>query len=104
MQSEAGQTESTYTFSELTFHYADGRNESFTVYEALDGATTQQGIQVKVRHILKKEWWILQLPEQSVFINIDNVIKVEAKPPLVQIQGEDVFSEADRITALSRGH
>lgn len=103
MQSAADQGESTYTFSELTFYYADGRNETFTVYEALDGASTQQGLQVKVRHILRKEWWILQLPEQSVFINVDNVIKVEAKPPLAQIQGEDVFSEADRVTALTRG-
>lgn len=97
------QSESTYTFSELTFYYTDGRNEAFNVYEVVDGATTQQGIQVKVRHILKKEWWILQLPEQSVFINIDNVIKVEAKPPLAQMQGEDVFTEADRVTALTRG-
>ncbi len=104
MQSGSSQDGTTYTFSELTFYYADGRNETFNVYEAIDGAATQQGLQVKVRHILKKEWWILQLPEQSVFINVDNVIKVEAKPPLAQIQGEDVFTEADRVTALSRGH
>lgn len=96
------QSESSYTFSELTFYYNDGRNETFTVYEAVDGTATQQGFQVKVRHLLRKEWWILQLPEQTVFVNVDNVIKVEAKPPMVQLQGEDVFTEADRVTALSR--
>lgn len=101
MQSEPMYTEPTY--SELTFYYLDGRNETFSINSSTQtSAATQQGFQVQVRHILKKEWWILHLPEQSVFINVDNVVKVEMKPPLAQLQGEDVFMDADRITALSR--
>lgn len=101
MQSEAPFIEPTY--SELTFYYMDGRNETFTVNSSLENpASTQQGFQVQVRHMLKKEWWILHLPEQSVFINVENVIKVEMKPPIAQLHGEDVFMDADRVTALSR--
>jgi hypothetical protein len=91
------------TYSELTFYYIDGRNETFTVNSSLETtASTQQGFQVQVRHMLKKEWWILHLPEQSVFINVENVIKVEMKPPITQLHGEDVFMDVDRVTALSR--
>jgi len=30
------------------------------------------------------------------------VIKVEMKPPLPELRGEDVFSDAQRVTALTR--
>ena len=106
MQSEPVYSELTSnetTYSELTFYYLDGRNETFTVNSSMGSPdSTPQGFQVQVRHILKKEWWILHLPEQSVFINVENVIKVEMKPPIAQLHGEDVFMDADRVTALSR--
>ncbi|MEM7769304.1 MAG: hypothetical protein AAGA75_28815 [Cyanobacteria bacterium P01_E01_bin.6] len=101
MQSELPNNDPVY--SELTFYYMDGRNETFTVNSSMaTNDSTSQGFQVQVRHMLKKEWWILHLPEQSVFINVDNVIKVEMKPPIAQLHGEDVFMDADRVTALSR--
>ncbi|MGJ3249682.1 MAG: hypothetical protein ACFE0J_00920 [Elainellaceae cyanobacterium] len=90
------------SYTQLTFHYLDGKTESFNVYASLDDAANNQEVQLEVRHILKKDWWILNLPEQTVFINIDNVIKVEVKPPLPQLHGEDVFSNAERVTALNR--
>lgn len=90
------------SYTQLTFHYLDGHSESFNVYGSLDSSETVQGFQIEVRHILKKDWWILNLPEQTVFINIDNVIKVEVKPPMEQLHGEDVFSNAERVTALTR--
>jgi hypothetical protein len=86
----------------LTFHYRDGQKESFNVYPPIEGDGTQQTLQLEVRHLLKKEWWILTLPEETVFINLENVIKVEMKPPVTQLQGEDVFTNAERVTALTR--
>ncbi|MBD1942200.1 hypothetical protein H6F50_07475, partial [Coleofasciculus sp. FACHB-712] len=55
------------------------------------------------RRLLDKSWWILHLPEETVFINTANITKVEVKPPIPHLQGEDVFSNAQRVTALTRG-
>lgn len=88
--------------TQLTFYYINGQSESFNIYEPLDTAETHQGFQIEVRHLLQKDWWILNLPEQTVFINIDNVVKVEMKPPVPQLRGEDVFTNVERVSALNR--
>jgi len=88
---------------QLTFHYINGEKESFNVYAPIENDGTQQTLQLEVRHLLKKDWWIVHLPDQSIFINVDNVIKMEVKPPIAQLQGEDVFDNAERVTALNRG-
>jgi hypothetical protein len=89
-------------YTQLTFHYTNGESESFHVYQQPDNPNTQAGMPLEVRHLLKKEWWILNLPEQTVFINVANVTKVEVKPTVLQLKGEDVFPDAERVTALSR--
>lgn len=94
------QTESDYT--QLTFYYLNGQTESYTVPEALEDET-RQDLRIEVRHILQKDWWILNLPEQTVMVNIANVVKVEVKPSLSQLKGEGIFSNAERVTALNRG-
>lgn len=91
------------TYTQITFHYTNGQSETFNVYAPIENDGTQQTTQLEVRHLLKKEWWILNLPEQTVFVNMENVLKVEMKPPMVQLQGDDVFSHAERVTALNRG-
>ncbi len=94
MQSQAG-------YTQLTFHYLNGQTESFVV-PALDDETRQQDRRIEVRHILQKDWWIINLEEQTVMINIANVVKVEVRPSLNQLQGEGIFSNAERVTALNR--
>jgi hypothetical protein len=89
-------------YTQLTFHYIDGRSESFTVYEPIEDATNPAGVHLEVRHLLEKDWWIVNLEEQTVFINIDNVIKVEVKPAIPNIRGEGVFSNADQVTTINR--
>lgn len=88
--------------TQLTFHYLDGHSEAFTVQEEVIDADTNQGFQLEMRHLLGKEWWILHLPEQTVMINVANVTKVEVKPPIPQLKGQDVFPFAERVTALNR--
>jgi hypothetical protein len=88
--------------AQVTFHYLDGHSESFTLQQDVVDADTSQGFQLEMRHLLRKEWWILHLPEQTVMINVANVTKVEVKPPMLQLKGEDVFPFAERITALNR--
>lgn len=90
------------TYSQLTFYYIDGQTESFNVYTPIEEDGTEQTTQLEFRHLLRKDWWIVHLPEQTVFINVDKVVKVEMKPPIPELRGEDVFSNAERVTALSR--
>jgi hypothetical protein len=87
--------------TQITFHYLNGQTESFNLLEAIEDQT-QQGLQLEVRHLLQRDWWILNLPEQTVMINIANVTKVEVKPTLTQLQGEGIFSDVERVTALNR--
>ncbi len=89
-------------YVQLTFYYRDGSTDSFNVYAPIEGDGTSQTLQLEVRHLLKKDWWIVNLPEETVFINADNVLKFEMKPPVGQLQGDDVFSNAERVTALTR--
>jgi hypothetical protein len=90
------------TYNQITFHYINGQTESFKVYSPIEDDQTQVTLQLEVRHLFKKDWWIVNLPEQSVFINLDNVIKVEMKPSMPDLKGDDVFSNAERVTALNR--
>jgi hypothetical protein len=90
-------------YTQLTFHYMNGQSESFNLYASAEvEGEAQISTQLEVRHILKKDWWILHLPDQSVFINVENVVKLEMTPPMMQLQGEDVFPNAERVTALNR--
>lgn len=87
--------------AQLTFHYLNGHTESFHVFVNPEDET-RQDLQIEMRHFLQKEWWILNLGEQTVMVNVSNVVKVEVKPPLDLIRGEGIFSHAERITALNR--
>lgn len=89
--------------TELTFHYLDGRNESFTLYEPIlshpsQSASPQSDIadpfHQQVRHLLGKDWWVLHLPEKSVLINMDTVVKVEINPPLSP-QTDDIVAKVE---------
>ncbi|MBF2051200.1 MAG: hypothetical protein EDM05_025205 [Leptolyngbya sp. IPPAS B-1204] len=88
-------------YTQLTFYYLNGQTESFMIPAALEDET-RHDMRIEVRHILQKDWWILNLDEQTVMVNIANVVKVEVKPSLTQLQGEGIFSNAERITALNR--
>jgi hypothetical protein len=88
-------------YTQLTFYYLNGQSESFIIPDALDDET-RHDLRIEVRHILQKDWWLLNLEEQTVMVNIANVVKVEVKPSLTQLQGEGIFSNAERVTALNR--
>lgn len=90
-------------YTQITFHFVNGQSEAYNLYAPIESDGTTQTTQLEIRHMLKKDWWIVHLPEQTVFINVDNILKVEMKPPLPQLRGDDVFANAERITALNRG-
>lgn len=87
--------------SQLTFYYTNGQSESFNI-SVNPEEETPQDFRLEIRHFLQKDWWILNLPEQTVMINVANVVKLEIKPVIQQIQGQGVFTNAERVTALNR--
>lgn len=88
--------------TQLTFHYTNGQTESFNLLHLTDGSVTALELQQEIRHLLDKPWWIFHLPEQTICIKTANILKVEIKPPLTELQGEGVFSDVRRVTALTR--
>lgn len=89
-------------FTQLIFHYVNGTSEAFNIYEPTDAAVTRQEQLQEVRRFLDQRWWVLHLPEETVCINVESVMKVEIKPAIHQLHGEGVFSNVQRMTPLNR--
>lgn len=90
------------SYNQLTVYYTDGSSESFNIFPPLEEESASEGISLNPRTMMQQPQWILTLPEQTVVINVANVTKVEIKPPQFDLQGEDVFNNAERVTALNR--
>lgn len=85
------------TFTQVTFHYQNGERESFDI------PITPQAFQQQLQGLLNQPWLTLQLFDSTVFICTAQVVKVEVKPPLAEIQGDGVFSDVQRVTPLTHG-
>ncbi len=83
--------------TEVTFYYVDGAHESFTI--PIAPTTFEQ----QLPQLLQKPWLTFHLLDQSVLISTARIMKIEVKPSLSQLQGEGVFFDCQRVTALSRG-
>lgn len=88
--------------TQLTFHFVNGQTESYNIMQLADGSVNPLQLQQQIRHLLDKPWWIIHLPDQTICIHTANVLKVEVKPALPEVQGEAVFPDARRVTALTR--
>ena len=89
------------SLTQITFHFINGQTESFNVVQRGDGMTPQD-LQQKIMRILDKPWCVLHLPEHTICIKTANILKLELKPAPREIQGEGVFSDVRRVTALAR--
>lgn len=85
------------TFTQVTFHYQNGETESFDI------PITPQAFQQQLQGLLNQPWVTLQLFDSTVFICTAQVVKVEVKPPVFEIQGDGVFSDVQRVTPLTHG-
>ena len=104
--------------TELTFHYLDGRNESFTIHTPIPtkevanpnaelhaserNSLDFNDFQIQVRHLLGKDWWVVHLPDKTVMINMDTVVKVEINPPLSHREDNDFLADVDPMRALTQ--
>ncbi len=89
--------QSVETFTQVTFHYQNGETESFDI------PVTPQAFQQQLQALLNQPWLTLQLFDSTVFICTAQVVKVEVKPPVSEIQGDGVFSDVQRVTPLTHG-
>lgn len=84
---------------QITFHYTNGHSDSFLIHDLVGG--TRQDLRQEIRRFLNEDWWVIKLAEETIFINPANVLKVELKPP-IDLEGEGVLSNGERLTALTR--
>ncbi len=82
--------------TEITFYYIDGNTESFSL------PVNVQQFEAQLQELLKQPWITFHLMDETVCICTEKVIKIEIKPPINKIQGEGVFTNSQRITALQR--
>ena len=82
--------------TEVTFYYIDGNIERFSL------PVNVQQFQAQLQELLQQPWITFHLMDQTVCIYTEKVMKIEIKPPINQMQGEAVFANSLRITALQR--
>ncbi|MGF1538307.1 MAG: hypothetical protein ACFB4J_17735 [Elainellaceae cyanobacterium] len=87
--------------TELTVHFLDGHNESYTVYDPT--VNGQAGFQSRLEALLEQRWWVLHLKSETVLLNLANVTKIEVRPSVPEVQGDAVLKDVDRMSALRRG-
>ena len=91
-------------YAQLTFHYTNGESETYNLYTLATVAAGETRsladiLQEGLPAFLKNDWLILQLPEESVCINLSQVSRIEIKPSLA-IAG--LIGSGERLTSLSR--
>ncbi|MBD2126573.1 hypothetical protein NDI39_05395 [Microcoleus sp. ZQ-A2] len=85
------------TFTQLTFHYQSGETESFDI------PGTPEAFQMQLQGLLNQDWLTLHLFDSTVVIHTAQVVKIEVKPPLLEIQGNGVLTDVQRVTPLTHG-
>lgn len=85
------------SFTQVTFHYVNGETESFDI------SITPDAFQQQLPDLLSQPWLTMHLFDRTVLICTAQVMKVEVKPPLSDLEGQGVFPEAQRVTALTHG-
>ncbi|NEQ65591.1 MAG: hypothetical protein F6K21_08845 [Symploca sp. SIO2D2] len=83
--------------TEVTFHYIDGKAESFDI------PVTPEAFATQLQDLLKQPMLTLHLFDKTVFICTTQIIKVEVKPPVTEVQGQGIFDNVQLVTALSHG-
>ncbi|OAB59587.1 hypothetical protein AY600_03110 [Phormidium willei BDU 130791] len=88
--------QSQYSETQITFHYENGGEESFSV------PLTAQQVYQQLQLAIDSPLLTFHLYDRSVTIRFDRVLKVEVFPAFPEVQGDGVFSEAQVVTAMRR--
>lgn len=85
------------SLTEVTFYYINGQTESF------DLPVTPEAFGSQLQDLLNQPMLILHLFDKTVFICTSQIVKIEVKPPVTEIQGQGVFDNVQLVTALTHG-
>ncbi|CAC5340882.1 MULTISPECIES: hypothetical protein [Planktothrix] len=85
------------TTTQITFYYDNGHEESFSV------PIPPVELVQQLPELLHQAWLTFHLIDQTVMVNMAKVDKVELKPPVPELQGQGIFLNSQRVTALHRG-
>lgn len=83
--------------TEVTFYYINGQAESF------DLPVTPEAFGSQLQDLLNQPILTLHLFDKTVFICTSQIVKVEVKPSVIEIQGQGVFDNVQLVTALTHG-
>jgi len=83
--------------TEVSFHYINGEAESFDI------PVTPEAFVTQLQDLLKQPMLTLHLFDKTVLICTSQIVKVEVKPPVTEIQGQGVFDNVQLVTALTHG-
>lgn len=83
-------------FTEVTFYYQNGETEAYELPVAPESFAQQ------LQDLLNQSWLTLHLFDKTTLIHTAQINKVEVKPVMSQLQGQGVFPEVQRVTALNR--
>jgi hypothetical protein len=72
----------------MTFHFVNGSSRTFDISSPAEQESTPQDSRQLIRRFLKEDWWMIQTPEETIFINPANVLIVEVNPPMPSLEGE----------------
>lgn len=82
--------------TEVTFYFESGHSEGYKLpFSPLE-------LQQKLPQMLTQPWLTFNLIDQTVLICTGKLIKIEIKPGLAELQGDNIYS-AERVTSLQRG-
>lgn len=75
----------------MTFHFINGENRTFDISSPLEPDSTRQDSRQVIRRFLKEDWWVVNTPERTIFINSANVLTVEVNPAMQMVEGEGIL-------------
>jgi hypothetical protein len=82
----------------MTFHFINGQSRTYNISSPVDADSTRTDNRQVIRRFLKEDWWVIQTPERTVFINAANVLTVEVNPPMPTMEGEGILHTAEFTT------
>ena len=83
--------------TQVTFHYENGQTEILSL--PMPAAEFSQ----QLPQMLSQPWLTFHLLDQTVVISTAKLLKIEIKPSLAQLEGEGIYPNVERVTALQRG-
>jgi hypothetical protein len=76
----------------MTFHFVNGQSRTVNVSSLVEpDSGTRSDARQAIKRFLKENWWVIQTPDQTIFINSANVLTVEVNPRMPSIESEGML-------------